>query len=394
MMMTCPDNSKANNDWSPRAPSRQPELRPMACTNIANRSNEEEWNVRRHNSANSLRQLAMACTPKRRSDPKRRQSRRRNQDRSPSENSAFLRRQYRSTNDMKTTVVRTPTSSTDSMERKVIRSTNSSYSLSRRIARQRQERRSGDGVQESHLNYSWSKQSVQTRGSTSRIPGAIQILKDTKVSVSCTEKVFGSPVFDAAETSDDDSSVASSSSTLASEDDFDIPQMLASPQALRWQEADGTINNSVEVLLQKNLDEALAAMTAVAPKPTSYVAPKGRRRRQVPKNPRSFGMDSDESKQRLDDSRCTARTRTSTTSASECSAIQVSLVQPPKPWICLCGEENDPDFRFCGMCAHPERWTCSNPTCQFHRNKCRQLHCGGCGARRVVAPKPMYSKVA
>jgi hypothetical protein len=63
------------------------------------------------------------------------------------------------------------------------------------------------------------------------------------------------------------------------------------------------------------------------------------------------------------------------------------------PWLCVCGQENDGDFNFCGMCATPQRWTCAN--CNFSKNKCRFPHCGGCGTRRaakmdVQPPRPSY----
>jgi len=53
---------------------------------------------------------------------------------------------------------------------------------------------------------------------------------------------------------------------------------------------------------------------------------------------------------------------------------------PARPWICVCEEENDYDFAFCGMCGAPQKWTCTH--CQFPRNKNRASFCGGCGMRR------------
>lgn len=56
------------------------------------------------------------------------------------------------------------------------------------------------------------------------------------------------------------------------------------------------------------------------------------------------------------------------------------------PWLCLCGQENEAEFSFCGMCAQPQKWTC--PHCQFSKNKCRFPHCGGCGQRRAGGVQP------
>lgn len=64
--------------------------------------------------------------------------------------------------------------------------------------------------------------------------------------------------------------------------------------------------------------------------------------------------------------------------------FQVNMM---RPWICLCGEDNDADFNFCGMCAAPQKWTCGS--CGFNRNKNRSPHCGGCGLRRAGAAQPM-----
>lgn len=63
------------------------------------------------------------------------------------------------------------------------------------------------------------------------------------------------------------------------------------------------------------------------------------------------------------------------------------------PWLCVCGQENEADFNFCGVCATPQRWIC--PCCHFQKNKCRFPHCGGCGARRaenvdLQPPRPTY----
>ena len=51
-----------------------------------------------------------------------------------------------------------------------------------------------------------------------------------------------------------------------------------------------------------------------------------------------------------------------------------------KPWQCACGEENDADCKFCGMCARSQKWTCTK--CYFANNKCRAIFCGGCAAQK------------
>lgn len=59
-------------------------------------------------------------------------------------------------------------------------------------------------------------------------------------------------------------------------------------------------------------------------------------------------------------------------------------------WVCNCGEDNEYDFVYCGLCGtsrHPPRWICSS--CQFTRNKSGRSFCGGCGVRRTsrILPK-------
>ena len=52
-----------------------------------------------------------------------------------------------------------------------------------------------------------------------------------------------------------------------------------------------------------------------------------------------------------------------------------------KPWACVCGEENEPDSNFCGMCATPQRWAC--PECMYGKNKCLAIYCGGCATPKA-----------
>ncbi|CAB9505652.1 expressed unknown protein [Seminavis robusta] len=48
----------------------------------------------------------------------------------------------------------------------------------------------------------------------------------------------------------------------------------------------------------------------------------------------------------------------------------------PKEWLCTCGETNEGEQNFCGMCGSSQRWECSD--CDF-KNKCKFRFCGMCG---------------
>jgi len=50
-------------------------------------------------------------------------------------------------------------------------------------------------------------------------------------------------------------------------------------------------------------------------------------------------------------------------------------------WVCSCGEENEMEWRFCGMCCTTQRWTCAD--CHFD-NKCKFKFCGMCGITKTV----------
>ena len=94
---------------------------------------------------------------------------------------------------------------------------------------------------------------------------------------------------------------------------------------------------------------------------------------------------------RQDDSKRTAST-TGSSVCSELSRMEISIVQPPKPWQCICGLEHEEEYRFCGFCGTSKYWTC--PSCTFERNKCQFHHCGGCGQRRELANRAYCNPVA
>lgn len=185
---------------------------------------------------------------------------------------------------------------------------------------------------------------------------------------------------------DDDSSCSSSSSSSIASEDFDLTTGLWSQESaplkvnpknlpsrstskenpMRWKKDDGSfITQATPDELQMALNEGinLAAQKRGAALQQQKLA-------RVPSA--------------MDGTQRTAASSTSCASAElDFTSMQITVVyQPaPKDWRCLCGEENDHDYKFCGMCAIPQYWTCN--TCQFERNKCRNVCCGGCGARRM-----------
>ncbi|CAB9515165.1 expressed unknown protein [Seminavis robusta] len=62
------------------------------------------------------------------------------------------------------------------------------------------------------------------------------------------------------------------------------------------------------------------------------------------------------------------------------SCESIGSVHSMAPWSCMCGEVNEADANFCGMCARYKKWTCTE--CYFANNKCRAIFCGGCAKQR------------
>ncbi|CAB9522332.1 expressed unknown protein [Seminavis robusta] len=230
----------------------------------------------------------------------------------------------------------------------------------------------------SNANFSWSKQDIKVAGECrsgtpdvpAGIPGSIQFVPG---GASCNGRLSGFMGQDdlGRGPRDDNSRISREDSSRLSLDNLEC-----TPHAVHVQAS----HHVPTEIIQRTLDEAIASLGGVAsrksfssfPKASCPPASRPRRRSFVKKDDRF----------RLDDSKRTTSTMSSTMTStmSELSNIQISIVQPPKPWICICGAENDDDFNFCGMCASKKLWTCSS--CQFDRNKCRFPHCGGCGTRR------------
>jgi hypothetical protein len=391
-MKTYSSLNQSNNDLSPKPPRRRSEDRTVRCAPTPSLSrDEEEWNIRRHHSTLSLRQLTLASTPMRgsstsanlrledkRSNTKVRRSRRR--DTTP-EIPAFTRQ--RSEGNTRYTLGGSLASARSSVERKVIRSSNSNYSWTKRATK---DERSNMQASASRSNYSWSQNkpmqslsSCTDRPVESRaIPNSILIVSDFEAAGSCAQTRSGmnrnmntpTSYGDVGTNDDVDNSYSESVA-----DDFDINMALSALEPLTWN-SDGSCSIS-KVAHTKNIDDSLS--TFVGPTPVKQVYKTSSMGFSKPLTGETR-FDVEVSKQRLHESKRTTSTMESTSYSSDGRDLQVTYVQL-KPWNCLCGEENDHDFNFCGMCAKPEKWTCTS--CQFARNKCRQLHCGGCGASRM-----------
>lgn len=70
-------------------------------------------------------------------------------------------------------------------------------------------------------------------------------------------------------------------------------------------------------------------------------------------------------------------------------ATQITAAAAPVDcgWMCACGEENESEFVYCGLCGvprHPPRWSCTH--CSFSRNKSGRTFCGVCGVQQKPAP--------
>jgi len=53
----------------------------------------------------------------------------------------------------------------------------------------------------------------------------------------------------------------------------------------------------------------------------------------------------------------------------------------PLPWLCTCGQDNDGNQSFCGMCGTSKTWQCAG--CDFD-NKCKFKFCSMCGIPKTV----------
>ena len=66
-------------------------------------------------------------------------------------------------------------------------------------------------------------------------------------------------------------------------------------------------------------------------------------------------------------------------------------------WLCGCGEDNECDFMYCGLCGtprHPPKWSCL--LCGFVKNKSGRTFCGGCGKqdKHTTSSKELLPKAA